>query len=161
MRYEPPHNPLAALRTTPRTGVRRGYSLLELVLAVALAAGTLTPALVIMRDGMEISRETDYRLLLTNYAVQKLEERMAVVAASWVEGTATGDLSADGFSSIRYAVTSSDEVVDGGIVNFLMSIEVTTYVDEDSDDSLDAEEPRCTFRTKIANLSSYVEAAGS
>lgn len=143
-----------------RTG-RGGYSLLELVLAIALVAGTLTPALALMRDGMSVSRLTDQQLLLTNYAIQKLEERMAVVAANWTEGTATGDLSANGFASVRYSVTSSDAVLDGGIVDSLMNIQVTTYWDEDGDDAQDAGELSCTFRTKVANLNSYVEAAES
>lgn len=138
-----------------------GYSLLELMLATALVAGTLTPALALLRDGMDLSRSTDQQMLLTNYAIQKLEERMAVVAADWTANTIVGDLSSDGHDTIRYVVTSSDEVADGGIVDSLMNIEITTYVDTDGDDSHDSGELSCVFRTKIANLNTYVEEAGS
>lgn len=140
---------------------RKAYSLLELVLAIALAGGTLTPALVLMRRGMEVSRSTDQQLLLTNYAIAKLEETLADVAANWTEAVTEGDLAADGFAWLRYTVASSDEVADGGLVDQLMSITATTYVDANSNDTQDPGEPSCTFRTKIANLNSYVEKAGS
>lgn len=141
---------------------RTAYSLLELVLAVALVGGTLVPALALMRDGMELSRTTDQRLLLSNYAVQKLEERLALVAAGWttpVDDSTTGDLAADGFSSIRYIVTWSDLAANGGLPDQLMHITVTAYLDEDGDDTFDASEPSSVFRTKIAKLATYVDKA--
>lgn len=141
---------------------RAGYSLLELVLAVALVAGTLAPAMALLRDGMELSRTTDERQLLTNYAVQKLEERLSIVAAGWtspVSGSASGDLAAEGFSSIRYTVTWSDAVASGGLLDQLIRVDSTTYLDADGDDAMDADEPRCVFRTKIAKFPSYEAAA--
>ncbi|MEM1303518.1 MAG: hypothetical protein AAGG46_01390, partial [Planctomycetota bacterium] len=69
------------------------------------------------------------------------------------------DLAADGFASIRYSVTSSDEAASGGLTDQLMHIQVTTYLDEDGDDALDASEPTCTFRTKIAKLTTYEQKA--
>jgi type II secretory pathway pseudopilin PulG len=138
-----------------------GFSLLELVLAIALSVGTLAPALALLRDGMSVSRANDQRLLLINYATQKLEERMAVVAANWTEGTAAGDLSAEGFPTIRYTADSSDDPSEGGIENRLMHVRVTTYADQDGSNSLGGGEPQCTFRTKIANLNSYVTQANN
>lgn len=152
---------------------RRGYSLLELVLSVALVAGTLVPALALLRDGLEFSRETDDRLLLSNYAVQKLEERLAIVATGWPrvavepdpgqssQGSNSGDLAADGFPFLRYTVTWSDLTIDGGLPDALMHVTSTTYIDEDGDDTFDANEPSCTFRTKIAQLATYNREATS
>lgn len=132
-----------------------GYSLLELVLAIALVAGTLAPSLALVRDGMELSRTTDEKALLTNYAVGKVEEQLALVAASWNPGAEAGDFAADGFANIRYVVSRSDNPADGGLTNALMHIQITTYLDEDSDNVLDAEEQRCEFRTKIGKFASY------
>ncbi len=151
----------AGKKLSPRRPSPGGFSLLELVLAIALCVGTLAPALALMRDGMSASRANDERLLLINYATQKLEERMAVVAANWTQGSVTGDLSADGFPTLRYTATSSDDPVEGGIENQLMHVRVTTYADQDGSNSLGAGEPRCTFRTKIANLNSYVTQANN
>ncbi|MEM6331571.1 MAG: hypothetical protein AAF790_15170 [Planctomycetota bacterium] len=134
---------------------RGGYSLLEVVMAVALVSGTLAPALALIRDGLALSEQTDQKSLLANYAVSKIEEHLALVAASWASGTATGDFAADGHSGIRFIVTRSDAVSDGGIVGELMHIGVTTYIDDDGDDALDADEPRCDFRTKIGKFASY------
>lgn len=124
-------------------------------MAIALVAGTLAPALALVRDGLALSETTDQKALLTNYAVCKVEEHLALVAASWTSGTANGDFAADGFSNIRFTVTQSDSVADGGIVGQLMHVQVTTYIDSDGDDALDATESRCDFRTKIGKFASY------
>lgn len=148
--------------TKPGTAARGGYSLLELVLAVALVGGTLAPAMALLRDGMELSRTTDQRQLLTNYAVQKMEEKLPTVAAGWttpVDLTETGDLAADGFASLRYIVTVSDLATNDGLPDELMHVQVTTYIDQDNDDALGADEPQSTFRTKIAKLLTYVAEA--
>lgn len=146
---------------TPKRNRRSGYSLLELVLAIALAAGTLAPALALLRDGMTVSRETDHQLLLTNYAIQILEERMAASSATWSQSSASGNFASDGFANIRYTATASDSLLDGGITDSLMHIQVTTYVDENSNSAYDAGEPSCSFRTKIAHLQSYVDKANN
>ncbi|TWT66301.1 hypothetical protein Pla123a_46950 [Posidoniimonas polymericola] len=145
--------------TPPKPRRRSGYSLLELVLAIALAGGTLAPALALLRDGMTVSRETDQQLLLTNYAIQILEERMAAASASWDDTAASGSFAADGFASIRYTATASDSATDGGEPNALMHIHVTTYVDENANTTYDTGEPSCSFRTKVASLQSYVDKA--
>ena len=132
-----------------------GFSLLEVVMASTLSAIALVGALALLRDGMELSQTIDKRLLLTNYAVSKLEEQQAIVANGWVTGTISGDFSADGHSDIRFTVTRSDAVVDGGIVDRLMHLQVTTYDDADGDDLLDSEEDRTLFRTKIGKILSY------
>lgn len=137
------------------------YSLLELVLAVALVAGTLVPSLALIRQGLELSETTDQRALLTNYAVGKLEEQLAIVAASWTSGTATGDFAVDGHADLRFSVTRSDAVADGGLVGELMHVQVTTYLDEDGDDAQDAGEPSCGLRTKIGKFASYEAIANS
>jgi len=135
---------------------RSAYSLLELVLAVALVGGTLVPALALMRDSMTLSRTTDQRALLANYAIDKLEERTADVAMNWPgNGSNEGDLAADGHASVRYLVEWSDDPASGGIDQQLMHIEVTTYLDQDGDDALGAGEPRCYFRTKIGKFATY------
>lgn len=148
------------LRRVPTTcAPSRAFSLLEVVMATTLASIALVGALEMMRDGMELSRTIDERLLMTNYAVSKLEEQLANVAASWTSGTVSGDFAADGHANIRFTVTRSDAVASGGLVDRLMHIQVTTYVDEDGDDTLDADENRCTFRTKVGKFATYEELA--
>ncbi|MEM8864810.1 MAG: hypothetical protein AAGF31_04620 [Planctomycetota bacterium] len=134
---------------------RRAYSLLELVLAIALVGGTLAPAMSLIRSGLELSETTDQKALLANYAVSKIEEHLAIVAATWTSGTASGNFATDGFSSLRYEVTRSDAVADGGIVDELMHVQVTTFFDVDGDTLLDADEPQCHYRTKIGKFASY------
>lgn len=140
---------------TQKPKSRRAFSLLEMAAASALIAGTLVPALVVVRDAMATSREMHRRNLLANYAVRILEDHAALVAANWVNTTVNGDFSADGHANIRYIVTKSDDPSDGGIVNQLIHVEVVVFDDTDTDTTLDANEMRITYRTKVAKLNSY------
>lgn len=132
-----------------------GFSLLEVVMASTLAAVALVGALALLRDGMAASRTIDSRQLLTNYAVSKLEQQLAIVAGSWTSGTVAGDFAADGHPNIRYRATRSDAAADQGMLDRLMHLQVTTYVDANGNDILDFDEKRCSFRTKVSKLVSY------
>lgn len=124
-------------------------------MASTLAAVALVGALAMLRDGMAASETIDDRLLLTNYAVSKLEEQLAIVAGNWTSGSVTGDFAVDGHADIRFSATRSDAVSDGGLVDQLMHVQVTTYVDDDGDDVLDATEKQCVFRTKVGKFVNY------
>lgn len=149
--------------STPRQrrktlGCRRGVSLLEMIAAAALTAGTLGPALAVMRDAMAASRAGVQRGLIANYAASTLESQAASVMRSWTTGTVTGNFAADGYASIKYSAVRSDAPADGGLTNRLMSIRVTAYDDADGDSVADAGEPTIMLRTKVARLASYVNA---
>ena len=137
-----------------------GYSLLEVMLASAICASALVPALVILRDGLLAAEKIDTRHKLVIYGIQKMEEQMALVAASWTTGTSSGNYSADGYTSIRYTATRSDSGGSGGITNRLMNISVTIYNDDNGNSALDSGEPNTTFTTKVSKLATY-EALGS
>jgi hypothetical protein len=121
----------------------------------------LVPALAVLRDGIALGDRIDTRHLLLTYSVSKLEEQLGVVAATWATGTASGNFASDGQLNIRYTVTRSDAVVDGGIVGKLMVVTVTTYSDDNGNSTMDSSEARATMTTKIANLVSYVTKASS
>ncbi|MCI0332161.1 MAG: hypothetical protein L0228_02915 [Planctomycetes bacterium] len=137
------------------------YSLLEVVMASAICATALVPALAFMRDGMALADTIDTKHMLLTYAVSKMEEQLAVVGATWTEGTLVGDFAADGHAYIRYTVTQSDAPASGGIDGRLMNVSVTTYSDDDSDDAMDAAEARITVTTKVSKLVSYENKANS
>lgn len=137
---------------------RGGFSLLEMLAATALVAGTLAPALAVMRDAMAVSREGVRRSLVANYAVQVLESQSSVVMQNWSTGTVTGNFSADGYGTIKYSAVKSDVPADGGLVNRLMHIQVTAYDDANGNSTADAGEIRATIRTKVARLASYINA---
>jgi len=141
--------------------VRRGYSLLEVVLASAICASALVPALAILRDGILAAETIDKRHMLLLYGVRTMEEQLAIVGASWTLGSASGDFASEGHANIRYDLTRSDDASDGGITNRLMAITVTAYSDDNGDDTLDTNEPQITFSTKISKLAAYESMAGS
>lgn len=134
---------------------------MEVVAASALMALALVPALEILRDGMKWSRDVDTREKLLLYGVSKLEQHTALVAASWTPSTASGDFAGDGHGDVRYDVVRSDDPSDGGLTNQLMNITVTTYLDQDGDDTFDAGEPNVVVTTKIGKFVSYELEAGS
>lgn len=135
------------------------FSLVEMVFATALVAGTLAPALAVMRNAMSTSREATRRLLLANYVVQTLETLQVTTMQNWATGTATGNFSADGYSTIRYTATRSDAPASGGLPNQLMHIQVTVFDDANGNAALDSTELAVRFRTKVAKLSSYQSVA--
>jgi hypothetical protein len=122
------------------------------MLASALCAVALVPALAIIRDGISFAQQIDKRHQLLLYGVSKLEEQLSTVAAldtAW-PGAAPppGNFSAEGHPNIRYVVTWSDNPV-------------TTFYDEDGDASQDSTEPSVTLTSKIGKLASYENKAGS
>jgi len=140
---------------------RSGYSLLEVVLAAGLCATALVPALALVRDSMTLANTIDKRHLLTLYGVAKMEELLSVVAATWSQGTMSGDFAAEGHSNIRFTATCSDDPTDGGIADRLMNVSVTIYSDDNGNDSLDSTELKTVLTTKTAKLLSYELKANS
>jgi hypothetical protein len=149
-------------RTAPsRVFARRAYSLLEVVLASAICASALVPALAFMRDGIALSDIIDTKHVLLTCGVSKMEEQIAVVGATWASGTMTGNFAADGQAGIRFSVARSDAAAGGGIVNQLMVVTVTAYSDDNGNSSMDASEARIVLTTKVAKLVSYANKASS
>lgn len=140
---------------------RCAYSLLEVVLASAICASALVPALAFMRDGIALSDIIDTKHLLLTCGVSKMEEQIAVVGATWPSGTITGNFAADGQAGIRFSVTRSDAVASGGLVNQLMVVTVTAYSDDNGNSAMDASEARLVLTTKVAKLVSYANKASS
>jgi hypothetical protein len=138
-----------------RRRARKAYSLLEVVMASAICTTALVPALALLRDGMTLGDTIDTRHMLLTYGVSKMEEQLAIIGATWFEGTSNGDFAADGHANIRFTVTTSDAPASGGIDNRLMNVTVVTYSDDDADDTMDLTEMRINLSTKIGKLLSY------
>jgi len=148
-------------RTMFLAPLRRGYSMLEVVLASSICITAIVPALAMLRDGIALGDIIDTRHLLLTYSVSKMEEQLSIVGATWTTGTVTGNFASDGQSTIRFSVTRSDAAIDGGIVGKLMVVTVTTYSDDNGNSTMDSSEARTTMTTKVAKLVSYVTKASS
>jgi type II secretory pathway pseudopilin PulG len=138
---------------------RRAFSLVEMILATALVAGTLAPALAVMRNAMSTSRETTKRLLLANYAVEILEYSQGISMQTWSPTTVSGNMASDGYSNIRYTITWSDAPANGGITGKLMHVQVVVYDDVNGNSAQDSTELSVRFRTKVAKLATYTSLA--
>ena len=136
---------------------RSGYSLLDTLAAGTVLAIVLVPGYEAMRSGLEWSRDAEVLQTTTTLCVGKMEERLAIVAATFTSGTQTGSFAADGFSDYRYSVVSSDAAADGGIPDGLMVITATVWKDEDADTVLDTDEISTQFETKVAKMTTYVQ----
>lgn len=137
----------------------RGVTLLELMLATSLTALALVPALRLIRQGIKISGELETRQLTTTYCVSKLEEQLCVSAASWEQHVLTGNFADDGYSALRYRVTTSDAAIDGGIPDQLMAVTVIVWEDGNNNGLPDGGELQTTMRSKIAKMTTYQNAA--
>jgi hypothetical protein len=114
-----------------------------------------------MRDGMSNASKIDTRHRLLIHGVSKMEEQLAVVAASWATGTTSGDFAADGAASIRFTASRSDSAGNGGLTNRLMNVSVTVFSDDNGNTTLDTGELSSTFTTKVSKLVNYEAMAGS
>ena len=79
------HDRMRSRCTIAVARVRSAYSLLEVVLASAICATALVPALAVLRDGMTLADIIDTRHLLLTYGVSKMEEQLAIVGATWTD----------------------------------------------------------------------------
>jgi type II secretory pathway component PulJ len=136
---------------------RKGQMLLELIAAIALTATAIVPALRLVRDAMEQTREIEQQELLTTLCVSKMEEHLALASAAWTSTTATGNFSAEGYAALRYIVVRSDQPAQGGMADRLMSVTATVFEDENGNTAFDAGEPSVVMASKAANLARYLE----
>ena len=132
-----------------------GFSLLEMLLATALVAGTLVPTMSVMREAMQRSREAAQQTRLAMYAVELLEGAAARTMHDWTSDVSEGNFAADGFPRVRFSLSRSDAPSDGGVINRLMHIQVEVYDDRNNDSIWTLGEPQVAFRTKVAKLLSY------
>ena len=132
------------------------------MLASAICATALVPALALLRDGIALADTIDTRHLLLTYGVSKMEEQLAIVG---------GDLDRREPSPAILPPTASQhplqrrrgptQSASGGITNQLMNVSVTAYSDDNGNDTMDASELRTTLTTKVSKLVSYESKAGS
>ena len=126
-----------------------------MIAATSLVAGTLAPALGVMRDAMSASRDAHRRHLMANYAVSVLEYAAAASMQSWGSDTSTGNFASDGYPTLRYQLTRSDSPASGGVAGRLLHLQALVYDDVDNDSIADAAERKIRFRTKVAKLLTY------
>ena len=140
---------------------RRGHTMVELVAATALMAVALVPTLALIRDSIEMSRRTETQYKLATLCVSKLEEHLALGAASWTSISTAGDFSGTGQTTIHFEVDRSDAALDGGIPDQLMAVTITVWEDADDDDVRDSTELQMTLSSKIAKMAVYEDEASS
>ena len=134
---------------------RRGTSLLELTIAVGLLALALVPGLRLMRDAIDWGGEIDNRELIVTLCVSTLEQNLAIVANDWTATTAAGSFASEGYADMRYEMTASEALTDGGMPDQLMVVTVTVWHETTSNTSRDTGESYTTMASKVAKLTTY------
>ena len=141
---------------------RRGNSIIEVVAASVILATALVPALRMMRDSLTVSRDVELADAMATNCASKLEETLNNVCGAWNTTTLSGNYAAQGYGQLRYSVTKSDQMSDGGFPNRLMAITAEVWDDANNNNALDANEHRVRFSTKMAKSVSYnYEASGN
>ncbi len=145
-------------RTAAVTSVslrRSGQTLMEVGLAVVLLAGTLAPALTLMRRGLEYGRDIDRRNAMTTLGTSTLEQYAARTMAVWTTGTLSGTYATEGYADLRYTLTRSDAAASGGIANRLMALQLTAWHDANNNSVRDANESYVILATKVSKVRGY------
>ena len=132
-----------------------GHTLIELLAASAIVAIAITSTLSLMKQGMEITRDTEQRGMVTTLCISKLEERLAAVPKNFTSSTTSGTFSADGYANIRFTAVHSDNSADGGITGKLMVVTVTVWDDANGNATRDSGEATVTFTSKVAKITAW------
>jgi hypothetical protein len=140
-------------------GHRRAYSLLEVLAAGTVLTIALVPALEVTRRSLETAREVEAAQHTTTLCISKMEEHLAIVAATFASGTFSGNFSAEGYANIRFSVTRSDTAGNGGIVDRLMVVTVTVWEDANGNSALNTGELSTSLSTKVAKMTVYQDEA--
>ena len=82
-----PHGGHRAMWQRRAQTVRNAYSLLEVMLASAICATALVPAMALLRDGLALADTIDTRHQILLCGVSKMEEQLAIVAARGAPAT--------------------------------------------------------------------------
>ena len=146
------------LRKT-RSRRHSGQTLVELVAASLMLSVALVPGLRLLREGMKLSHKVETASIMSTLSASKLEQYMALAGATWDKTAASGSFASEGYANLRYSIVRSDDSVDGGIPDELMTITSTVWNDLDGDTTLDADEPDIVYSTKIARLAKYEDVA--
>ena len=135
--------------------LRRGHSLIELVAASFIIAIALAPALQMMRDSLKLSQELEVADMMSTLCVNKLEESLAKVYATWDTTSTSGDFSAQGYPQLKFQVTKSDQYAGGGIPGQLMATTATVWNDANGNNAWDTNEQQVQFASKLSYTVSY------
>jgi hypothetical protein len=128
---------------------------MEVGLAVVLLAGTLVPALTLMRKGLEYGRDVERRNAMTTLGTSTLEQYAARTMSAWTTGTLSGTYAAQGYSDLRYTLTRSDTAASGGIPARLMALQLTAWHDPDSNGTRNTNESYIVLATKVSRVAGY------
>ena len=124
-------------------------------MASTVMALVLVPSLAVMRRGMETARDVESLQAVNVLCLSKMEEQLAIAAATFANGTDAGNFSAQGHADIRYSATRSDAGSDGGIPDRLMAITLLVWQDSDGDGNFDSGELSAQLATKVAKMAVY------
>ncbi|MEO1526859.1 MAG: hypothetical protein AAFX06_15590 [Planctomycetota bacterium] len=138
---------------------RLAQTMLELVAATTIMGIALVPALRLTRDRIERTEELERAEMRVSVCVSKLEEEMARTVANWDLTDRSGSIATPGHTGIRFVVTKSDSLADGGIPDSLAVVDVTVWHDDDGGSDIDVDEHAIRLATKVARLTSYESAA--
>ncbi len=128
--------------------------MLELVAATTIISIALVPALKLMRGNLMNLDNLERNEQLVTLCASVLEKELAITAATWSLDSRSGSIGG-ATPQIRYAITKSDSVSDGGRPGELAIVDVTVWHDSDGGNDLDSGEPRTRFSTKLAKVISY------
>ena len=133
----------------------RGQSMLELVAATTIISIALVPALQLTRKSLVRMDELEIHEDVLSYCTGKLEQHLALTAASWNLVDDEGDFSVEGRPELHFQVTKSDAIASGGTPDSLAIVTVTVWHDQDGGNDIDADEPQIQLNAKIAKLLAY------
>ncbi len=127
-----------------------GFTFVELVASMTILAIAIVPASKYLTDSMTLRRSLEWNDVMLSNAIMTIEQQMAAVNGAFTTTKESGTLASRGFANLSYDIIRSDSSATGGIPGLLMSIKVRVWLDENNNQTLDANERVVELQTKMA-----------
>ena len=129
--------------------------MLELVASSAIAVAVIVPAMVAMRQSLQMSRGVSKTNTITTFCVGKMEQELVAAATDFQKKTFSGDFKNEGQPDLKFSIERTDASARGGQPGRLMAVHVVVWADADGDGKIGAKERRIWMSSKVAKLATY------
>ncbi len=133
-----------------RNAKRRGTSLLEVMGATVCATLLLVPTATMLSDSHRWSGRMEQQAELSTLVDSCVSQIEFELAGNFQSGQRSDSFSSFGVPKSRYTATWTDRVAQGGIPGRFMSIDITAWVDMNSNQQYDVGEPRHLVSSGLA-----------
>ncbi len=124
----------------------KSFTLIEVLAAIILIAVALTPLMYILAQSLRLSVKEERLTKVIFLGTRKMEDVFSGVVYNFTPSVDQGPVEFSDYLGYKYIVNDDENAT-------IKTIAVTTWYDENNNDSVDSDEESVTLDTKICNRS--------